>query len=117
MVLFVEAAIFINSICRPSTAAQCLEKPGVVHIVLLCLSLMQCKQQASLVCLSSRHLLVVVSTVSVLVCFRSLREAYSAEVESPYNALVVGNYKKLPGEPETLSVHSNRDRMQYVLKV
>ncbi|KAH7727125.1 hypothetical protein AAVH_05350 [Aphelenchoides avenae] len=101
LVLFVEAAAFINSICRPSSTVQCLDKEGIVHITLLCLSLIQ----------------LVVSCAIVFVCFRSLRQAYVVDVERPFNALIAGDYKKLRVEPETLSIRSNKDRLQDLLKV
>uniref|UniRef100_A0A1I8A2F4 Zgc: n=1 Tax=Steinernema glaseri TaxID=37863 RepID=A0A1I8A2F4_9BILA len=91
LALFFENAIMINRLCRghdlEGTEVKCYGKKAVLHTILFGVSLCE----------------LVVSFITAIVCFRSLRHAYAVmKPYSPYSTMIVGDYDQLFVYPETI---------------
>ncbi|CAJ0575438.1 unnamed protein product, partial [Mesorhabditis spiculigera] len=81
--IFLEAAVVLNRLC----AHGCDQKENFVHTTLICIALTE----------------FVVSAISMIVCYRSLRNAFGLNtVASPYSTLIVGDYTTLERQPRPL---------------
>uniref|UniRef100_A0A914V286 Uncharacterized protein n=1 Tax=Plectus sambesii TaxID=2011161 RepID=A0A914V286_9BILA len=105
LAMFIESAIIVNQSCYHRLKA-CQEHKTNVHAALICFSLIE----------------GTISLISMIVCFRSLRRAYSIEDPgSPFSVLMVGDLEKLQSPPpRTLRVSKNtkynRMTLQYMLQ-
>ncbi|KAK0421363.1 hypothetical protein QR680_015199 [Steinernema hermaphroditum] len=93
LAMFFENAIIINRLCSGEQSggdgdgAECFGRKAVLHTILLGVALCE----------------FVVSFITAVVCFRSLRHAYAVmKPYSPYSTMIVGDYDQLFVYPETI---------------
>uniref|UniRef100_A0A914CZ82 Uncharacterized protein n=1 Tax=Acrobeloides nanus TaxID=290746 RepID=A0A914CZ82_9BILA len=92
LALFFESGVLVSKLCTPKEILHCSHRKNIVHTFLLCLSLME----------------TVFCTITLIVCFRSLRRAYFVpEPGFPYGTLIAGNFRTLRFDPPILTRRSH----------
>ncbi|VDO32547.1 unnamed protein product [Brugia timori] len=90
--MFVDSAALINYNCD---RGECHGAISNVHVVLLCFGLIE----------------FTVSFATMIVCFRSLRQAYRVrKASSPYSTLIEGDYNAFYITPRKISVYKKSSK-------
>uniref|UniRef100_A0A2K6VD69 Uncharacterized protein n=1 Tax=Onchocerca volvulus TaxID=6282 RepID=A0A2K6VD69_ONCVO len=94
--MFVDSAALINNNCDQN---NCHGAVSNVHVVLLCFALIE----------------FTISFVTMIVCFRSLRQAYRVrKASSPYSTLIEGHYDAFYITPRILENHKKSSKCRSV---
>uniref|UniRef100_A0A7E4VE01 Transmembrane protein n=1 Tax=Panagrellus redivivus TaxID=6233 RepID=A0A7E4VE01_PANRE len=88
IVLFIQSALYVNTVCRPNLIeSSCYAIDTGIYVVLMCTGLIEAT--------------IVLATL--VVCFRSLKEAYLVpDPEFPYRTLIAGDFGLLRCTPPAI---------------